>query len=239
VGHVNWIRTDELRNVEPPKVSWVIEDLVARGHVTLLVGAPGQGKSFLMAALATGVAGGGVPVAGFNTEPGEVVIIDAENGAAEIHRRVHTLGLFANTRFADVTGGFSVVKDREEIFDAVMPVTVRLLVLDSLRTLAPGIDENSSDEVTAMLTSVQQIAREADVGVCVLHHLNRAGEFRGSGAMTAVPEVVVRMYGDANDKYQRRTLTWEKFRLGARPERKWITIKDGRVAESWSPGQDD
>jgi hypothetical protein len=56
--------------------------------------------------------------------------------------------------------------------------------------------------------------------------------------MTAVPEIVIRMYGDLNDQYQRKTLTWEKFRLGPRPERKWVTLKDGRVSESWSPGQD-
>jgi RecA-family ATPase len=220
-------------------VDWVIEDLAARGHLTLLVGAPGQGKSFLMSALAVGVANGGFPAAGFNTNPGGVVIFDAENGAAEIHRRVSTLGLYENTRIADVSGGFSVVDDIDEIAAAMEPATERLLVLDSLRTLAPGIDENNSDEVTAMLSTVQDLARDCDCAVVVLHHLNRAGEFRGSGAMTAVPEVVIRMYGDLNDKYQRKTLTWEKFRLGARPDRKWLTIKDGRVAESWAPGFDE
>ena len=239
MGRVNWIKTSELRDIEPPKVDWVIENVAARGHLTLLVGAPGQGKSFLMAALAVGVANGGFPAAGFNTNPGGVVIFDAENGAAEIHRRVATLGLYSNTRFADVSGGFSVVDDVEEIIEAMTPATERLLVLDSLRTLAPGIDENNSDEVTTMLSTVQDIARDCDCAVVVLHHLNRAGEFRGSGAMTAVPEVVIRMYGDLNDKYQRKTLTWEKFRLGARPERKWLTINEGRVAESWAPGFDD
>lgn len=192
-----------------------------------------------MAALAQGVSSGGYPVAGFNTRPGGVVIFDAENGAAEIHRRVHTLKLFENTRIADVSGGFSVVHDREEILDAMSPATERLLVLDSLRTLAPSVDENDSDEVTAMLSSVQEIAQDCDCAVVILHHLNRGGEFRGSSAMTAVPEVVIRMYGDLNDKYGRKTLTWEKFRLGERPERKWITFKDGRVSESWAPGYDD
>lgn len=238
MARVNWIKTSELRDVEPPQVDWVVEDIAARGCVTLLCGAPGQGKSYLMSALAAGVSSGGFPVAGFNTNPGGVVIFDAENGAAEIHRRVHTLKLFENTRIADVSGGFSLVDDQEIIFDACEAATDRLLVLDSLRTLAPGIDENSSDEVTVMLSTVQEIAQTCDVGVVVLHHLNRNGDFRGSSAMTAVPEIVVRMYGDPADKYQRRTLTWEKFRLGQRPERKWITLKDGHVGESWSPSQD-
>jgi RecA-family ATPase len=238
MGRVNWLNTTDLRDIDPPKVDWVVEGVAARGAVTLLVGAPGQGKSFLMAGLATGVAGGGMPVAGFNCNPGAVVIFDAENGEHEIHRRVHALRLFHNTRIADVSGGFSIINDYEEIADAAIPASVRLVVLDSLRTLAPGIDENNSDEVTALLGSVQRLARDCEVGVVVLHHLNRAGEFRGSGAMTAVPEIVIRMYGDLNDQYQRKTLTWEKFRLGPRPERKWVTLKDGRVSESWSPGQD-
>lgn len=238
MGNVNWIDTGKLRNVKPPEVDWVIKDVAAVGHLTLLVGAPGMGKSFLMLALAAGVAGGGVPVAGFDCDYGGVVVFDAENGQNEIHRRVHTLDLFRNTRIADVSGGFSVIRDIEEIYDAAVPAPVKLVVLDSLRTLAPEVDENSSDEVTMMLSRLQSMARESGVACVILHHLNKSGDFRGSGAMTAVPEVVMRMYGDPNDSYNRRSLSWEKFRLGTRPDRKWVTIKDGRVGESWSPHSD-
>jgi RecA-family ATPase len=130
------------------------------------------------------------------------------------------------------------VHDREEIYDAAVPAPVKLVILDSLRTLCPELDENSSDEVTMMLSGIQTLARESDVAVLILHHLNKTGTFRGSGAMTAVPEIVIRMYGDENDQYNRRSLTWEKFRLGSRPDRKWITLKDGRVSESWHPRSD-
>jgi RecA-family ATPase len=227
-----------LKGVTPPEVDWVIKDVAAVGALSLMVGAPGMGKSFLSLALASGVASGGVDVAGFQTEHGAVVAFDAENGSSEIHRRCNTLDLYRNCRIADVSGGFSLVHDREEIYDAAVPAPVKLVILDSLRTLCPELDENSSDEVTMMLSGIQTLARESDVAVLILHHLNKTGTFRGSGAMTAVPEIVIRMYGDENDQYNRRSLTWEKFRLGSRPDRKWITLKDGRVSESWHPRSD-
>ena len=55
-------------------------------------GREGEGKSLLAMALGAGVATG-QDEAGFTCHRGGVVIVDAENGAYEIHRRVHTLEL--------------------------------------------------------------------------------------------------------------------------------------------------
>ena len=77
---------------EPPAVPWVVEGLVARGMLTILAGREGEGKSLLATALAAGVTLG-EDEAGMVCHRGRALIIDAENGFYEIHRRVHALGL--------------------------------------------------------------------------------------------------------------------------------------------------
>src|SRR5690348_10819927 len=78
----------------PPPIPWVVERVVALGALTLLAGVAGQGKSLVSMALAiASTRPRPTAVAGMNVEPGRVLIVDAENGKAEIHRRVHALGL--------------------------------------------------------------------------------------------------------------------------------------------------
>ena len=52
MAHVKWIDTSDLKGVTPPEVDWVIKDVAAVGALSLMVGAPGMGKSFLSLALA-------------------------------------------------------------------------------------------------------------------------------------------------------------------------------------------
>src|SRR5438105_15332889 len=81
-----------MRRRRPPPVAWLIEGLCARGALSLLAGQPKAGKSLFGLALAGGVAAGG-RVAGIACQPGSALVVDAENGAAEIHRRLWALEL--------------------------------------------------------------------------------------------------------------------------------------------------
>src|SRR5206468_7561011 len=66
----------------PPRVPWVVGDLVVEGALTLLSGREGEGKSLLSLALAAGV-GRGECVAGMECQAGRVLLLDAENGEWE------------------------------------------------------------------------------------------------------------------------------------------------------------
>ncbi|MDQ6811845.1 MAG: AAA family ATPase, partial [Actinomycetota bacterium] len=81
-----------LRRERPPPVDWRIEGLAARGALSLLAGQPKAGKSLLALALAGGVASG-VPIAGIACRPSTALVVDAENGPCEIHRRLWGLEL--------------------------------------------------------------------------------------------------------------------------------------------------
>ena len=71
---------------EPETVSWLWHPYIARGKLTILEGDPGFGKSWLTCALAAGVSHGrGLPGAE-PFEPGNVLMLSAEDGLGDTLR---------------------------------------------------------------------------------------------------------------------------------------------------------
>lgn len=196
----------------PPPVPWVCDGLVARGALTLLAGEPGRGKSWLALGLAMGVSEGSI-VAGIPCHQGSTLYIDAENGASELHRRVHQLGLKRGVAFYESEGfDLDSIDELDAYFVKHQPT---LIVLDGLRSLWSG-DENDSGAVTHMLMRLRERLRRFDVGCLLIHHLNKTGGYRGSGALAAEPEVVVQMSSVVDEPVYTQ-LTWHKCRMGTPP----------------------
>src|SRR5262249_2652908 len=73
-----------LDSVQARDVSWLWPGRIARGKITLLVGDPGVGKSFLTLDLAAGVSRGcGWPDGSASCGSGEVILISAEDDLAD------------------------------------------------------------------------------------------------------------------------------------------------------------
>lgn len=220
----------------PPSLDWVAEGLVVAGGVTLLSGEPGVGKSMLGMALGVRVAGGGKSST-TRQQPALVMYVDAENGMDEAHRRVHGLGLRA-----DDAGLFhyliatehDMIRDRDEIVAYARRERPRLIVLDSLRSLWRG-DENDSRSAAQVMETAVALARNSGAGVLVLHHVskNTASSYRGSTAFGAAVEIVatIRRAGDASPDEMAVTLAVDKCRCAPRPadRRLVINCSDGAL----------
>ena len=166
-------------------------------------------------------------------------VFDAENGPGEVHRRMASLDYPDGLKVGITTAGFDLATKMYEVEEAGTELGCNLIVLDSLRTLWPGGDENDSDDVTKLLVALQQAARDTDTAIVVLHHRNKAGGYRGSAAMAAVPEILIHLGSHPRDKdTQRRSLWWEKCRVGKRPPKRWIRLDDG-VHEAFAPSGDE
>jgi hypothetical protein len=169
----------------PPPVPWVVNPFLVASCVTMLAGREGQGKSMLALALGAAI-GHGADLAGLECEHGTVLYIDAENGEREAHRRVHGLGVRPGTLTYVEAQGFNLAADMPLVDEFVLQHKPTVLVLDSLRSLAPGLDENDSKAAEAALRPVSRLSQTRGLPVLVLHHAGKNGfEYRGSTAIGA------------------------------------------------------
>ena len=215
----------------PPPVPWVVEPILARGCLTMLAGREGRGKSMLALALAAAVGRAtllmdvaGMPV-GLS---GHVLYVDAENGENEAHRRIHGLDVEAGSLTYVEANGFDLKQHLGDLDRLVRRCEPKLLVLDSLRSLAPGLDENDSMQAEAALRPVVRLTQQLDIATLILHHANRnTGEYRGSTALGAAVELgftLSRIDEDPMAATRRKLGCW-KSRPAAEPETRWLTIK--------------
>ena len=205
---------ERMLSTAPAPVPWIIEPVLARGCVTMLAGREGRGKSLLALATAAAIGRGDIELAGMTIEhEGRVLYVDAENGEHEAHRRIHGLDVKAGTlRYLEVEF-FALAYHLEEIERFAAEYEPVLIVLDSLRSLSPGLDENDSGEVEQALRPVANLAHRTKVAILILHHASRAsGEYRGSTAIGAVVELGFGLSWDDDDPMidvRRRLSCWK------------------------------
>lgn len=218
----------------PPPVPWVVDNFAARGMVTMLAGRGGVAKSLLSQSLAAGIARGGSE-AGLDCRTGSVAFFDLENGAAEIHRRMHGLGWpRSGIDVYEVIGlNLHDEADVAEIDSEVGWRRPSLVVIDSFRSSWQG-DENESDGVTRVLMPLVELARKHDTAVLLLHHVPKGGaDYRGSSAIEAVIQFGFTLArADRDPDNHRRLLRCWKCRSGPEPDDHWfrIDLADGRLS---------
>jgi 5S rRNA maturation endonuclease (ribonuclease M5) len=211
---------------EAPPVPWRVEPVLADGALTMLFAPPGEGKSLLALTLAAGIALG-EDVAGLPTRQGKVLYVDAENGAWEIHRRVKCLGLPAEgVALYEAASDFDLRREEAEVERLVSEEEATVLILDSLRSLAPGLDENDSGDCEAALAPLRRLAHERKLAVLLIHHANKGGQiYRGSSAIQAAVEITYQ-FGRVEDDPDpaRRFLRVRKMRIGPEPQKRWLRL---------------
>jgi hypothetical protein len=153
--------------------------------------------------------------------------IDAENGEREVHRRVHGLGVRPGALVYVEADAFDLRKDFAEVEALVAEHEPTVIVLDSLRSLAPGLDENDSQQAEAALRPVVRLTQATGKATLILHHAGKSGvEYRGSTAIGAAVELgftLARHPEDPEGATRRRLACW-KCRPAKEPPMRWISL---------------
>jgi AAA domain-containing protein len=230
---IRWLNLRALMAQEPPPVPWLVEPLLARGHLTMLAGQAGVGKSLLAVGIAGAVAHGAPSIAGMPVVGGEVVLVDAENGERTLHERAHLVGLPPDRVRAGIAGTFDLhsptaVSELQRAFGDRPPA---LLVLDSLASLAPGLRENDAHDVGPLLDRLRRLAQDTGAAVLLLHHTRKSGDsYRGgTGIPAAVDVAAVYVRPEASER-DRRVIDWSpqrggKMRLGPEPDAQHMRVE--------------
>lgn len=241
-------------DVEPREVQWLWPGRVPLGRISLLVGRPGEGKSFLTTDMTARVSTGRTWPDGSPCPCGSVILVSAEDDphdtirprldahGADV-RRVH---LLATVRRRGEGGrlveAMFTLEDLPALTEALeRQPDCRLIVIDPIGSfIGGGTDSHRDNEVRAVLAPVAQLAERYGPAVLIVAHRRKsAGTIAddlaiGSRAFTGIARAVWHLTRDTDDK-RRRLLLSGKNNLA--PEGTGLAFDIGGIppAIQWEP----
>lgn len=230
---------DPLSNYKAGEVSWLWQDRLARGKLTLIAGDPGLGKSYVTLDFASSVSNGYM-----GDRPGGTLILSAEDHPGDtIRPRLERIGanidrihVMAGVKYEDRLHAVRLDRDMDALIRAAHAVpNLRLVVVDPVSAYMGKADSNNNAEVRALLHELSLFAERAGVAVVCVTHLNKADQnprkavYRamGSLAFTAAARMVwmVSRHPDDPDK---RVMSLVKSNIGPQVPPMVFTVRGGR-----------
>lgn len=215
-----------LADIEAAAVKWLWPGRIPLGRITLLVGRPGEGKSFLTTYMAARISTGSPWPDGSECPQGSVILISAEDDPADTIRprldahyadtqRVHLLSMVrrieADGKRHDVMFTLADLAALETALQALSDC--RLLVVDPIGSFLGGrTDAHRDNEVRAVLAPVTKLAEKYGPAVLVVAHRRKSGGniaddlALGSRAFTGIARSVWHLTRDSEDKNHRLLL---------------------------------
>lgn len=212
-------------DVEPRPVSWLWCGRIPLGRITLLVGRPGEGKSFLTTDAAARVTTGTPWPDGSKCPLGSVILISAEDDPADTirprldahHANVQGVHLLSAVRRVGDEGHHQrliTLADVDAIEAALLKLSdCKLIVVDPIGSfLGGGTDAHRDNEVRGVLAPIAKLAEKHGPAVLVVAHRRKSAASiaddlaLGSRAFTGIARAVWHLTRDANDKARRLLL---------------------------------
>ncbi|HTP28340.1 MAG TPA: AAA family ATPase [Anaeromyxobacteraceae bacterium] len=184
---------------KPPEAQWLVQSLWAAKGVGLIGALPKSLKTWLASELAVAVATGREALGRFPVrDPGPVLFYTAEDDLPSMRARFQAIAearqvILKDTPVYLIDVPTFRLDDDEQLHllrGTVAEVRPRLLILDPF-VRCVSIDENSAQEVSAVLGSLRTLQREFDVSIIVVHHMRKSPSanvgqrLRGSGDFAA------------------------------------------------------
>jgi hypothetical protein len=245
-----------LADVEPQKVPWLWYGRIPLGRLTLLVGRPGCGKSFVCCDLAARISTNAHwPEPGFDRAPlGDTLLICAEDDPGDtIRPRLDAAG--ANCRRVHLLKAAKILSDdgneRSVAFDLSNVDLIRdaldrlpeckLVVVDPIGSYLGGqVDAHRDNEVRSVLAPLAALAVERGVAVVLVCHTRKAlASFAddmalGSRAFVGLARSVLHLMADPDDG-KRKLLLPGKCNLSAPPPGLAFRIVGDPGRLEWEP----
>jgi putative DNA primase/helicase len=225
-----------MADVEPEVVHWLWYPYIALGKLTILEGDPGLGKSWLTCAIAASVSlGHGLPGAE-PSEPGNVLMLSAEDGLSDTLRpRLDAVMADANRVFAlnePLTFDAAGLSNLEAVAIEYSP---KLVVIDPLFAYTGGkTDIHRANECRAISAPLAVIAQRCGCAIVAVRHLSKS---RGGGNALnagigsidfAAAARSVLLVGQDPDDHSKRALVQSKNNLAPIGEGIAYALEDGR-----------
>jgi len=212
-------RLTKMSGVEAKSVSWLWPNRIPSGCISLIVGMPGVGKSFLTAELAACITNGGQWPDGMPCQRGSVLLLSAEDDPSyTIRPRLDACGADAD-RVSLLTGLYDPdrpdqvdlmigLKDIEPIVESVRLMDeCRLIIIDPIGSYMGGkTDAHRDNEVRAVLAPLAKLAELTNIAVVMIAHRRKSTSAHaddmvlGSRAFTGISRSVLHVLFDPADE---------------------------------------
>ena len=195
--------------LDAPEPAWTVAGVL--GGLGLLWGEAGVGKSFVACSMAASVATGR-PWLGHRVAEGPVVYVAGEGGAQGVGRRLDAA--VTALRCCDpedgpvplwiVTPGVDLVSGPAELLAVMDGIAPQLVVVDTLARCFGG-DENSTEDMSAFVRTLDTVRDVYGGSVLVVHHANKtektgSGKVRGSSVLYGAVDVSLQLVADGRDQ---------------------------------------
>jgi len=184
-----------LSEIEAQPIRWLWPGRIARGKVSMIAGHPGLGKSQLTAALAAVVTtGGNWPVDRSRCELGSVILLNAEDDAADtIRPRLEAAGADLercemldavqdgfNADGSKAQRSFSLKTDLRVLEEMLSSrPDAALVIVDPITAYLSGVDTHVNADVRAIFAPLGELAAKHAVAIVCVSHLNKGGPAKG------------------------------------------------------------
>ena len=173
---IQFISAASLRTLEIKPVTYIVEPFLTPG-LTLLVGLPKAGKSFLSLDIGIAVATGAHALGRLPVTPGTVLCFALEDSNERLKRRLALFGVWperlqlATTMPSLDRGGLENLRRCLDEY-----IDTKLVIIDTFGRVRPAgkRNENSYDADVKALSPLQKIGLDYDLCVLLLHHSRKA-----------------------------------------------------------------
>lgn len=221
-------------------IVWLLRQRIPRGMLTALVGDPGVGKSFMLAALATALSLG-ARLPDTDAMPPAVTLMLSAEDSDEHATKPRLLAMGADCRriaIVDIRDEFFTLNDAnlarlDRLMEAIRPV---LVTIDPIMSYIGGkVDSARDNEARGQLNQLRALAVKHDAAVVYLLHMNKASSqpalYRAmsSIAYVAAARSVLLAGNDPDDK-SRGAVIQIKTNAGQIADPLGYSLQDGRFA---------
>lgn len=229
-----------LADVRQESVRWLWQDRLASGKITLLVGDPGLGKSWITLDIAARVSRGADWPDGFpGGAPQNVLLLSAEDGLADTIRprldllradasRIHALTALRNGECDRAVQ----LNDVAALEQAITQREARLVIIDPISAYLGHTDSHRDADVRALIAPLAAMADRTGAAILGVMHLGKSTQrpaiYRavGSIAFAAAARIVLAVAPDPEGD-NRRIVAGVKSNLSAPPKALAYVLNDG------------
>lgn len=209
------VRTAAYALQPQPPVEPIEEGLINRGDLVMVYGHPGSKKTYAAISQAICVAMEKDWLT-FKTHKTKILFIDEESGERRFCRR---LSLAIRGELGDETIPFEFVSlagfklddpnDAMLVKALIEETGAGLVFIDALADIMDG-DENAKKDTQPVFAALRKIADQTNAAIVIIHHSNKAGDYRGSSAIKGAVDLMIEVKSDDGSRFVQFKTTKER-----------------------------